>query len=40
MGTNYDHIITELFLDSTAADYKEGILKKNKKRSYIGISIL
>jgi hypothetical protein len=28
MGTNYDHLITELFLDSSAADDKEGLLKK------------
>jgi hypothetical protein len=24
MGTNYDHLITALFLDSSAADDKEG----------------
>jgi hypothetical protein len=32
MGTNYDHLITELCLDSSAADYKEGLLKKTIKQ--------
>jgi hypothetical protein len=31
MGANYDPLITALFFDSSAANYKEGLLEKTIK---------